>query len=96
MAYLDDHDIYCNAPKGPTPGCKVCDMIMEQARIDAEEEALEEALESIQPGRVDIRRDDHEPVYDHQVGQDRLSAARTRVCTDPGCCIKLAGHRHKV
>lgn len=48
------------------------------------------------PARVDIRRGDHEPVYDHQVERDRLTSARTALCTDPTCDIKLPGHSHKV
>lgn len=34
VAYLNDHDIYCD-PDEPTPGCKECEMVEEQRRIEA-------------------------------------------------------------
>jgi hypothetical protein len=46
--------------------------------------------------RVDIRRDDAEPVFDHQVQRDATTQRRTYLCTDPNCDIKLEGHRHYV
>lgn len=46
MAYLNDHDIYCD-PERPTPGCKECEIAEEQRKIEEEEERELEQQEAL-------------------------------------------------
>lgn len=46
--------------------------------------------------RVDIRRDDHEPVNANQVHRDDTIRRPTALCVDPNCDVKLPRHSHKI
>lgn len=45
---------------------------------------------------VSIRRDDEEPLWQHQVERDDSTVLRTKACDDPRCDIKMQPHSHRV
>ena len=53
-------------------------------------------FKAIKNRRIDIRRDDAEPIYQHQVECDDLTSRQTYECADPTCDIKLSNHRHYI
>lgn len=95
--------VQCEDTKGQVVSCVQCNrpvsLRFAQADLDGEPfktyycpGCVQELLECFP--RIDIRYDDGEPAFQHQVLRDATIQRRTYVCTDSDCDIKIPGHSH--